>query len=372
MMHKKSKKYTVSLVGSVGIPARYGGFETFAENLVYNTDSVFNWVVYCSKSTYKKQIISSIFNNTRLRYSSFSANGWQSLFYDSISILKSLRNSDLIFVLGVSGAFIFPFVKLFSSVPIVLNPDGLEWRRRNNRSLWWHTLSFLYRIGIKYADYVVCDNELTARFVSRLFKRETIVIGYGGDTKSIIRSESKVECYFDIPNNYDLTIARIVPENNIHIILEAYSKISNRNIVVIGNFENSSYGRDLKHLFKEYSNIFLISSIYDVEELNRIRDNANLYIHAHSCGGTNPSLVEAMYHKKCIVAYDVLFNKIVTNYRALYFKSADDLISLILNVNEEQIGEVEKAMFSISEEKYTWKKISDQYTLFFNKILQES
>jgi len=372
MAHKKSRIYTISLVGSVGIPARYGGFETFAENLVYNTDSEFNWVVYCSKRVYKKQTISSIFNNARLSYSSFSANGWQSILYDSTSIIKSLRYSNLIFVLGVSGAFIFPFVKLFSSMPIVLNPDGLEWRRRNNRSLWWHTLSFLYRIGIRSADYVVCDNELTARFVSRFFNRETIVIGYGGDTKTIIRRESSKECCFDFPNNYDLTIARIVPENNIHIILEAYSKIGNRNIVVIGNFENSSYGRNLKYLFNEYSNIFLFNSIYDVEELNRIRDNASLYIHAHSCGGTNPSLVEAMYHKKCIVAYDVLFNKIVTDYRALYFKSADDLICLILNIDEEQIGEIENAMFSISEEKYTWKKISDQYSELFNKILQES
>lgn len=364
-----NKIKNISIVGSVGIPARYGGFETFAESLVSKTDYIVNWTVYCSKRSYLPSERTKTFGNAKLKYLPFSANGIQSLIYDGCSIVQSIAQQDAVFVLGVSGTFVFPIVKLFSKKPIILNPDGLEWRRRKKNFLWRFLLSYLYKIGIKYADYIVSDNDVTARFISRYFNKQSVVIGYGGDTSTIESFINSETPNIETPQNFDLTIARIVPENNIDLILDAYSNFPSRNILVIGNFANSKYGMEMLRKYRGFSNIFLVNPIYDINVVNYIREKADLYIHGHSCGGTNPSLVEAMFHKKCIVAYNILFNKVVTDFQARYFKNQNDLIELLIDINSDQIESIGDRMHEIALAKYTWDNVADQYSELFNKVL---
>ena len=125
-----------------------------------------------------------------------------------------------------------------------------------------------------------------------------------------------------LSENYAFKVCRIEPENNVHLILEAFYKYPLLNIVLVGNWNNSVYGKQLKLQFESFENIYLLEPIYDQNILNQLRSNCYLYIHGHSAGGTNPSLVEAMYLELPIIAYDINYNRETTSNKALYFKDS--------------------------------------------------
>ena len=136
--------------------------------------------------------------------------------------------------------------------------------------------------------------------------------------------------------------------------MEAFSK-SDKTIVFIGNWNHSEYAKKLKKQYASYPNIHLLDAIYDLDILYVLRSNASIYVHGHSAGGTNPSLVEAMFFGMPIVAYDCVYNRATTQEKAYYFKNTEDLRELL---NEEMDG---TPMRSIAEENYMWKKIAQQY-----------
>ena len=117
----------IAIIGTVGIPAKYGGFETLTEHLTKELGRSYVMTVYCSSKAYKNKLKS--YHNAQLKYINLNANGVQSIPYDIISVFKSLRNSDALLILGVSGCIVLPFVKLISKKKIIINIDGLEWRR---------------------------------------------------------------------------------------------------------------------------------------------------------------------------------------------------------------------------------------------------
>ena len=157
-------------------------------------------------------------------------------------------------------------------------------------------------------------------------------------------------------DGYFISICRIEPENNCHITLEAFAQ-SDRKLIFIGNWNHSEYSRTLKEQYgKEYKNIVLLDSIYDIETLYILRRNARMYIHGHSAGGTNPSLVEAMFTGKPILAYDVVYNRETTFHRAYYFSNAESLRELM--EREDLDGAIMK---ELALENYTWKRIAKQY-----------
>lgn len=136
------KKNRIAIIGTVGIPAKYGGFETLAEQLVSNLSDEFDFTVYCSKKKYSKEERISQYKGAKLEYINLEANGIQSILYDCISILKSLKNNDILLILGVAGAFILPFIRLFTNKKIIISIDGIEWKRDKwsffaKMYLWW-------------------------------------------------------------------------------------------------------------------------------------------------------------------------------------------------------------------------------------------
>jgi len=147
------------------------------------------------------------------------------------------------------------------------------------------------------------------------------VIEYGGDhiVKRTI-SDGIKEKYNFLNKPYDLSISRAQKDNKLHLLLNAYSKISNRNLVLISNWQVSEYGKDLKKQFQnKYSNVFVVDAIYDKEELDIIRTNTSLYIHSHSQCGTAPSLVEAMNYNIPVICFDVATNRATTKKSNILF-----------------------------------------------------
>lgn len=166
-------------------------------------------------------------------------------------------------------------------------------------------------------------------------------------------------------SSYAFTVCRIEPENNIHIILEAFKKDTLMPLVIVGNWMHGEYGRDLKKYYGKMAHIFLLDPIYEPEKLNEIRSQCKLYLHGHSCGGTNPSLVEAMYLGLPIAAFDVNFNRETTENQALYFDSSKTLRQLCREIKDKQLQNVASAMKEIALRRYRWDRICDCYSRLF-------
>ncbi|OQK17906.1 glycosyl transferase [Methyloprofundus sedimenti] len=350
----------VAIIGTVGLPAKYGGFETLAEHLTKHLADDYKMTVYCSLPSYDGEL--ETHNGAALKYINLKANGIQSIPYDILSIFHANRTVDILLILGVSGCIVLPFVKLFSRKKLVINIDGLEWKRHKwNRYAKWF-LKFSEKLAVKYADVVIADNKVIQDYVKDEYDKESELIAYGADHVKKLHIEQEVmRDYPFLTEQYAFTVCRIEPENNIHMIIAAVAEIDELPLVVIGNWEASQYGQDLKKKYADHNNILLINAIYDQAVLNQIRSNCTLYLHGHSAGGTNPSLVEAMHLGLPIFAYDVAYNRETTEHQAKYFASSAELINLLAHLNEISLPDLGKMMFEISEKRYRWDIIAKQY-----------
>ena len=136
-------------------------------------------------------------------------------------------------------------------------------------------------------------------------------------------------------------------------------------LVLVGNWDNSDFGKRLRSIYTQ-SNLWLLDPIYDQQKLNELRSNCKLYVHGHSAGGTNPSLVEAMNLGLPIIAFDVNYNKFTTANKAIYFRSAKDLTDKLNTIDKEnQLATVATMMKEIATKEYTWQVISNKYKALF-------
>lgn len=368
-MMGKEKPPSIAIIGTVGVPANYGGFETLAENLVKYHDSLSLSVlitVYCSSKTYPEK--NPTYLSAQLKYIPLNANGAQSIPYDIWSLFSAVWNrNDVILLLGVSGAIVLPLVRLVSTARIVTNIDGIEWKRQKwkGAAKWFLRLS--ERIAVRFSHEVIADNGGIARHVVEAYGRDCQVIAYGGD--HAIAAEGKPYDGERLPDRYALALCRIEPENNVTMILEAFAHRPVMPLVFVGNWNNSAFGRELRQRFAAVAHLHLLDPIYDPGVLRTVRGSASIYIHGHSAGGTNPSLVEMMHFGVPILAYDCIFNRYTTDGKALWFTDAQSLCANLDHLTPNTATEVGADMRRIAQERYTWGAIGQTY---FSRLLAES
>lgn len=352
----------VAIIGTVGVPANYGGFETLVEQLIRNNNSEeLKYTVYCSSKAYKHKM--DEFKGATLKYVGLNANGIQSIPYDIISLIKATKECDVILILGVSGCIFLPLYRLFSNKKLIINIDGIEHKREKWSKWIRYFLRFSEKMAVKYGNIIIADNNGIAEYLKNTYGKKAYMIAYGGDQVliDVVDSDRRsIMEKYDLKNHgYDLAISRIEPENNVATILEAYSHLPGHRLLFIGNWDNSTYGRRLLEKYSQYKNINMIPAVYELKTLNVLRSNCRLYLHGHSAGGTNPSLVEAMSFGVPIIAYDCIYNKESTEYKAEYFESTDSLIHLL----SSEYNRLENAenMKSIASRRYLWSVIAREY-----------
>ena len=351
----------LAIIGTAGVPAKYGGFETLAEQLLLQWQDQFDLTVYNSTHYYRPEERRPTWEGAKIVYVPIKPNGLQSILYDIWSMIHALLHSDVLLVLGVSGCIFLPFLKLFSNKQIIVNVDGLEWRRAKWRGLARKFLIYSEQMAIRYADQIVADNKAIQKYIHERYNQSSWMIEYGGDhCEQEPLSAKLLKKYPFLNKDYTCSVCRIEPENNIHLILEAF-RISRMPLVIIGNWDHSEYGRNLLNQYSKYRNLHLLPPIYNIRILNQIRSNTSLYIHGHSAGGTNPSLVEAMYLGLPVIAFDVIYNRITTEGKALYFSDAADLVQQLLILDDASLREVGQKMQSIAEKRYRWQVIAQAY-----------
>ena len=350
----------IAIIGTAGIPALYGGFETLAENLVKNRLENIEYTVFCSEKLYPKR--ERNYFGSRLWYIGLNPNGIGSIIYDLVCMLLSLR-SDVMLILGVSGSIFLPLICLLYNGKIITNIDGIEWRRNKWNRIAKLILRVSERLSVRFSSEVICDNQGIIEYVFKTYKKKAVLIEYGADHTSGGREKIENTTFCD--EQYAITVCRIEPENNIHCILDAFVRQNKISLVIVGNWKSNNYGRSLLKKYGVYTSVHLLDPIYDVDRINFLRSSAFLYVHGHSAGGTNPSLVEAMFLGLPVLAFDCVFNRFTTENQCLYWSSVDELYAHIDCYDNSKLSTIGINMKQIAERRYMWKTIVSKYEALF-------
>ena len=361
------KKIKIGIIGTNGLPGRYGGWDHLLNELTSRLSEKYEITVYTSFKNGHDHI--DVYNNSKLRRINLDANGWQSIPYDIYSMFLSLVNRhDIFLVFGTSGCIALPILKLFG-VKIILNPDGAEWERGKWNYIVKKILYLFDKVGVSFAKFVVADNKV---IYDRVIKRNknSFLIEYGGDNARYSLPDPDVFDKYNItPKDYAFKVCRIVPENNIQLILDVF--VDNKlPLVLVGNWNVSDYSRSMKSKYEVHENLKLIGPIYEQEKIDSLRSNCRVYIHGHSVGGTNPSLVEAMSLSLPCIVFDVNYNIETTGGAALYFNDKKSLFDTVNNVwfDLEKLTTIGESLKNIASSKYTWERIVNKYDELFYKI----
>jgi glycosyltransferase involved in cell wall biosynthesis len=356
----------IAIIGSAGIPPRYGGFETLVQNLVLELNTRFSFIVYCSRRLYNKQERRKGDKYAELVYIPLRSNGFQSIIYDLSAMIHAAGNADILLILGISGCIFLPVLRMLSGKKIITHVDGLEWKRDK-----WNPFVRIYLkvselLAVKYSHKIIADNIAIKEYIKNEYGFEPELVEYGGEHSAVVAGSADfMNSFKDLTYPYALTVSRIEPENNIHAILNAFSRIPSKRIVVAGNWNNNRYSRRLYKKYISYPNILLYNSIYKQDLLNLLRSGCEVYIHGNSAGGTNPSLVEAMFAGKPVIAYDVIYNRITTMEKAIYFKGEEELVKILKEVDKTGLNENGINMEKIARERYKWKDVAEKYAGLF-------
>ena len=383
----------VFIVGSKGIPANYGGFETFVDNLV--TRQVNPKIKYhVSCMTFDKSVKNYDYNGAECQEIYVpNIGGAKAILYDLRSLdwaLDTIKERNLtdgiVYILACRiGPFLHKYIKKFHNhgFKVWVNPDGHEWKRAK----WSAPVRKYWKVSeklmVKNADFLICDSKSIEEYIHedyRKYNPQTTFIAYGADiTPSTLKQDDKkVVDWFnkhDVKlNEYFLIVGRFVPENNYETMIKEFMKSKvNKDLVIITNVEKNAFYNSLKEEthFENDKRIKFVGTVYDAELLKFIRENALGYLHGHSVGGTNPSLLEALGSTKINLLYNVGFNKEVGEDSSLYWSLEDGSLANKLNEVEEISTEKEENFGKLAKQQiidnYSWEKIVNDYEEQFIK-----
>ena len=377
----------IFIIGSRGLPAQYGGFETFVEKLVsHKVSPAIRYHVAClsDESTgnhfdYKGADCFTV-NPPKLGPARVIAYDMMAINYSLKLIKKEGIQSPIFYILGNTiGAFIVHFAKKIQSIGgiLLVNPDGLEWKRAKWSKPVQSYLKYSEKEMTKYANLIISDNRGIETYIQNTYPwARTTFIAYGTDlSKTTLTAEDDpVRDWYQEwqtqEKDYYLILGRFVPENNYETAIREFMKSSTeRDLVIICNHEGNAYFDELRQItgFDKDKRVKFVGTVYDQDLLKYIRNQAFAYIHGHEVGGTNPGLLEALAQTDLNLIYNVDFNHQVAQETALYWNKEDGNLSQLIDsvdgqVSFEDLGNAAKANM---KENYTWEKIVGEYEELF-------
>ena len=363
-IEKMKEQIKLAIVGAHGLPAKYGGYCTLAEYLAEYKPEDFDVTVYCVRSEYKEY--PNEYKGVHLEWVDYPARGMMAWKFHRYGIKHALAHgADCILLCGPNGGFTLPFHRKDRD-KFFMNVGGVEWKRNKYNAIMRWVMRTLMKSAVNNSAHLVADNIGMQEYYEEEYgRRDSRVIAYGGDqaTNAAITPEA-LKKYPFLKDKFAVAIARIQSDNNTEMLLEAF-KDARMPLVYIGNWNVTDWSKEIRAKYSQYPNLILLDAIFDIPVLNQIRGNCTLYIHGHSAGGTNPSLVEAMHLGVPLLCYDNGFNNNTTFNQALYFKSADDIKKILETKSDEELADVGKRMKTLAVENYRWETIAEKYYDFF-------
>jgi glycosyltransferase involved in cell wall biosynthesis len=363
---------TVRILGTHGVPAAYGGFETAAENIaLFLVRRGWRVVVYCQAEG-SGPTTEDAWRGIERVHIPVSLDGWKGTSkFDLISIRHACRHRDLCLTFGYNTA-VFNLLQRLHGIPNVINMDGIEW----SRARWgWAKQAILYvneRIGCYVGNHLIADHpEIEKYLLTRAPQRKITTLTYGADPVPDAPLAPVLALGLQ-PGGYLTLIARPIPENSILEMVTGFSaKPRGKKLVVLGNFDASLDPYHAQVLAAAGPEVQFVGAIYDPAIVKALRFHGLAYAHGHTVGGTNPSLVEAMAASNPVIAHDNAYNRWVARDAALYFKDAAGFSACVgeLLASPARLTELRAASAARFLQEFTWDHVAGQYEDLLLKFL---
>lgn len=362
----------IAILGTRGIPANYGGFETFAENLSTRLVKRGHKVTVYGRSSYIDKIQTS-YKGVRLKILPTISHKYLDTPVNTFlaSCHAIFQKYDVVFICNSANSFCALLPRI-AGKRVVLNVDGLEWKRAK----WSVFGQWVYKISEWLAtfipNHIVTDAREVQNYYKKKFNKQSTYIPYGSSVTKM-KSKAILEKYRLKKGKYFLYVSRLEPENNAHVVIQAFKKVhTNYPLVIVGD---APYSKDYIRSLKEMKDERVIFTGYVFDKgYNELQSHAFCYVQATEVGGTHPALVEAMGYGNCILANDVPEHREVLADTGLYFStkninSLTEKMEFVL-ANPQQVTEYGgKAQQRISE-LFTWKRVTSDYEKLFRNIVR--
>jgi glycosyltransferase involved in cell wall biosynthesis len=351
----------LAILGSRGIPAKYGGFETFAQEISHRLVSAgIDVTVFCEDDGPDR------FRGVKLRHVPAVRMGpLSTILFDMRCLWRARKAYDVVYMLGYGTAF-FCFLPRLWRNGVWINMDGVEWRRSkwsNIARIWLKAMEWA---ATRTASRLIVDARAIGDHLRDRYKSlpDMTMIPYGVE-EIVPESESTVLDEFDLePSSYCLVVCRLEPENHILEIIHGYCGLDTEiPLVIVGDLQpDNSYCNELAR--NASPRIRFVGSVYEPERIWALRRHCRIYFHGHSVGGTNPSLLEAMAAGNLVIAHENPFNREVLGIDGQYFDSAEQIAPLaheFLNLAEERRNELTRKIRARVQDCYSWNNVRDAY-----------
>ena len=380
-----SKVRTIGILGTRGIPARYGGFETAAETIAVGLRRAGFRVIAACEADNSSGARPDTYQGIELVYFPVrnSLRPMSEIFFDVRSLIAIGTRVDAIYMLGYGAGFFFWIARLLRKT-LVVNSDGMEWKRPKFGRISRFLLRISERFGLTAANVIVADSKCVARYVEQTYGKTPIFLAYG--TASISSPPTWDQSLMNKwrpglsnllePDDYYLVLARMEPDNNIDKIIQGFTlSRTTRKLLLVGPCISREYLSRLKKLAGKDDRVVFAGAVYDLRVKMMLRWHSAAYLHGHMVGGTNPSLLEALSAGNVIIGTDVEFNREVigngTNLPAFYFRPDPPSIANAIDAADPELLSLrEKARLwgpARIKEAYNWPDIIKGYERLFDK-----
>jgi glycosyltransferase involved in cell wall biosynthesis len=367
----------IALIGTRGIPASHGGFETCVEEIGSRLVEKGHEVVVYSK--FPKPGVARLkeYKGMKIVYiPRLPLKGLETLYSTFLSVIHTLIHPcDFYMVFnGANSPALLPYKLLKKH--FALNTDGLEWQREKWGFLGRNYYKMSERVSVWMCKNLVSDSYGIYDYYKKKYNAESTTIAYGANIP-VFESQEKdyaiLKQYGLESKKYFLQVTRFEPENNPLLVLEGYinSHISDHKFVLVGGSAfDTEYSQKICKICEDKKSILLPGFIYDNEILDVLWRNCYGYVHGNGVGGTNPALLQAMASGRPIMSFDCNFNRCTLNDHALFFQRTEESVSQTMRdmINNPELAESNAILaFNRVKKEYNWPKITDQYeALFYN------
>lgn len=363
---------TVRILGTHGVPASYGGFETAAEKVgLYLLEAGWRVIVYCQVDG-SGAITEDEWRGLERVNVPVDLPGWRGTsLFDLKCVRHASRFDDLCLVFGYNTG-IFNTWQRLKKIPMVINMDGIEWSRARWGFLRQAILYINERFSAAVGNHLIADHPEIERYLwTRAPKRKVTMIAYGAD-EVLEADEAPVRALGLEPGKYLTLICRPIPENSILELVQGFSaKPRDYKLVVLGNYDPTTDDYHRQVVEAASGDVVFLGAIFDPDVVQPLRFHSALYLHGHTVGGTNPSLVEALGAGNPVLAHDNVYNRWTAGLQQSYFTTADDVASEL----DAILGDPDRlpAMSEAARERYrsglTWQQIGERYRLLLDRYL---
>jgi len=363
----------IAILGTRGIPANYGGFETFAEELSQRLVGRGHEVtVYCRSHHVDRAL--KEFKGVHLKVLPTIRHKYlDTVVHTFLSALNAFtKRFDAVLICNAANSIFIPMLT-WTGTPVAINVDGLERKRKK-----WNWLGKAYyrlgeRASVWFATEVVTDARAIQEYYLSEYSKRSNMIAYGADVVRQIDPTS-IAAYGVESERYFLYVSRLEPENNAAMVIEAFRKVRTElKLVIVGDAPYASeYKRKIYQLAKGDLRIIFTGFVFG-RDYGSLQQNAYAYIHATEVGGTHPALIEAMGFGNTVLCLSTIENEEVAGPAAIFFRDVDQLSSELQKINDkpELAEEFRLRSQSRVREKYSWDSVTDAYEELFQKLSRD-